>query len=99
MGLTNDELWKSLQCGDRVRIVHYPCEFSGHENTIHAETRAAYRHLIESKEVLTVGQLDEDGYPWVEFDITDASGNIEYHSLMLNHDGIQRVDELPAKGA
>jgi hypothetical protein len=63
---------------------------------MHDETRAAYRHLIETKEVLTVSQLDEYGYPWVEFEITDTNGEIEYHSLMLNHDGIQRVDERPA---
>lgn len=90
---TSENVWQRLQPGDCVRIVHYPCEFSKQDYTLHDETRAAYRHLIETKEVLTVGYLDDDGHPWVEFETSDPNGEIEYHSLMLNHDGIERADE------
>lgn len=90
---TSENLWQRLQPGDRVRIVHYPCEFSEHDYTMHDETRTAYRHLIETKEVLTVGYVDDDGYPWVEFEISDPNGGIKYHSLMLNHDGIEQTEE------
>jgi hypothetical protein len=91
----NEDLWRTLQRGDRVRIVHYPCEFSEHEYTMHEETRAAYRHLIETKKVLAVDRIDNDGYPWVEFEISDMNGDVEYHSLMLNHDGIERLNGSP----
>jgi hypothetical protein len=93
MQSTSDDLWRALKPGDRVHIVHYPCEFSGHEYTLHEETHAAYRHLIETRKVLVVNRIDEDGYPWVEFEVSDVNGGIEYHSLMLNHDGIERLDE------
>jgi hypothetical protein len=93
MAPTPDSLWRSLRPGDRVQIVHYPCEFSDQEYTMHDETRAAYRHLIDTKEVLQVSYLDDDGFPWVEFQLTDLNGDVQYHSLMLNHEGIHRVGE------
>jgi hypothetical protein len=93
---TNEDLWRTLQRGDRVRIVHYPREFSGHEYTMHKETRDVYQFLIESTKLLTIDRIDNDGYPWVEFEIAGANGEIEYHSLMLNHDGLQRVTSSPA---
>lgn len=90
---TDENLWHSLRVGDRVLVVHYPCEFSDHDYTMHDETRDAYRQLIESRQLLTVSRIDDDGYPWVEFEITGKNGRLEYHSLILNHDGIQRADD------
>ena len=93
MSPTNENLWRDLQVGDRVQIVHYPCEFSEHEYTMHDETRDAYQYLIESGLILEVNKLDNDSYPWVDFEIVNRHSQVEYHSLMLNHDGIQRVVE------
>ena len=90
---TDENLWRDLQVGDRVQIVHYPFEFSKHVYTLHAETRDAYRHLIETNATLVVCKIDADGYPWIDFEIVDGYGRVEYHSLMLNHDGIRRVAE------
>jgi hypothetical protein len=93
MSPTDENLWRALQVGDRVQIVHYPSEFSKHDYTLHAETRDAYRHLIETNTTLVVSKLDDDGYPWIDFEIIGSDGRVEYHSLMLNHDGIRRVAE------
>lgn len=90
---TDENLWRVLKVGDHVQIVHYPCEFTEHEYTMHDETREVYRHLIESREILEVSELDDDGYPWVRFEIVNKRGQLEYHALMLNHDGIQRTAE------
>lgn len=88
---TDENLWRELQVGDRVQFVHFPCEFSDDEYTMHDETREAYRHLIETNAILTISKLDDDGYPWVSFEIADQQNQVEYHSLMLNHDGIRRA--------
>jgi hypothetical protein len=58
---------------------------------MHDETRAAYRHLIDTQHVLCVSRIDDDGYPWVEFTIETEDGETEYHYLMLNHDGLERA--------
>jgi hypothetical protein len=89
---TDKWLWRTLCKNDRVRIVHLPNEFSGPEYTLHPDTSAAYRHVIDSREVLTVSHVDEDGYPWVDFTMIAGDGVTHYHSLMLNHDGIERVE-------
>jgi hypothetical protein len=88
---TDPELWRSLREGDRVRIVHLPCEFSEHEYTMHDDTRAAHRHIIDTKEVLRVSEIDDLGYPWVRFKIEAEDGLTYHHALMLNHDGIERA--------
>jgi hypothetical protein len=79
-----------------VKIVHFPCEFSTHEYTLHDETRAVYCHLIETAEVLPVSEIDSDGYPWVSFEMQSEDGATEYHALMLNNDGLVLVDDASA---
>jgi hypothetical protein len=93
MTSTDDQLWRTLRVGDRVKIVHFPYEFSKRDYTMHDETRAAYRHLIETKEELCVRHIDDEGYPWVKFTIRADDGEEEFHSLMLNHDGIVLVEK------
>jgi hypothetical protein len=85
---TNEDLWRNLRVGDRIQIVHFPCEYSDREFTMHAETRAAYQYLIDSSTVLTIESVDADGYPWTEFEMVDEQGRVEHHYLMLNHDGL-----------
>lgn len=92
MNPTNKQLWRRLRLGDRVRLVHLPNEFSGDDYTLLPDTLAAYRKLIANQEMLTVSKLDEGGYPWVEFTIVAEDGVTEFHSLMLNHDGIEVCD-------
>ena len=58
---------------------------------MHDETRAAYRHLIETQQELLVSHIDDDGYPWTKFTIESLEGDLEYHSLMLNHDGLELI--------
>jgi hypothetical protein len=58
---------------------------------MHDDTRAAYCHLIESGQVVGVSRIDDDGYPWIEFSMKSEDGETEFHWLMLNHDGIERV--------
>lgn len=88
---TDDQLWRKLRHGDRVKIVHLPLEFSTQEYTLHDETQAAYRYLIDNEVVLCVTEIDDQGFPWVDFTMEATDGETEYHSLMLNHDGIQLV--------
>jgi hypothetical protein len=91
MRSTDGNLWHDLKVGDRIQTVHLPFEFAEHEYTLHDETRNAYQNLIESKAILAISKIDDDAYPWVDFEIVNEHGQVEYHSLMLNHDGIQRV--------
>ncbi len=83
-----ESLWKSLTVGDQVRVVHFPT-FRG---TTHEETRLVYEQLVDRRVILIVDRIDEDEHPWVEY--FDASTE-EYHSLMINHDGLELVTDLP----
>lgn len=85
---SDDELWRTLRAGDRFKLAHLPFEFSEHEYTLHDDTLATYLHLIDSQQELTIDHLDEQGFPWTKFTTEDDNQQIEYHSLMINHDGI-----------
>lgn len=100
---SDPELWKELQLGDRVRVVHMP-NFSGPQPL---ETLALYEWLFWTGHVMRVEleHRDGDAYPWSDGIVvrqgelpTDdpsrepsADGPI-YHRLMLNHDGLERAD-------
>ncbi|TWT99101.1 hypothetical protein Pla108_00340 [Botrimarina colliarenosi] len=87
------ELWKKLELGDRVRISRFP----SYEGCLHDDTAALYRWLVETSRVLTVMKLEfieEQAYPWSGEIVwsMDSSHPEEFHWLMLNHDGLERVD-------
>jgi hypothetical protein len=79
-----------LKVGDRIRVVEYPPDFQQPGFHVHDETAEIYRHLIAEKAILTVSRIDETGYPWVEFTRTNDIGETEWHSLMVNHDGLEK---------
>jgi hypothetical protein len=85
------EIWRELTVGDRVRIVTYPSDFYQPGYYVHAETAEVYRHLIAEKAILTVHRIDEFGSPWVEYCWTIEDGETEWHSLMVNHTGLERA--------
>lgn len=82
-------LWKELKAGDHIKIASWPNEFLD-SSTFHEETEEVYRHLIESQRVLKVDRLEANQFPWVEF-VRVVDGVEEYHSLLLNHGGIERA--------
>ena len=85
------ELWRDLQVGDQIQIVRVPKEFSQRGYYIHADTLRVYERLITAGTVLTVDRIDESGLPWVEFSCENEDGQQEFHSLAVNHDGLERV--------
>ena len=87
-----DDLWRSLGVGDRVRIAHMPQDFAGAPDTyrLHDETRELYEHLIAENAILTVTEIDDWDAPWIDYTWV-RNGIEEFHSLGLNHDGLERV--------
>lgn len=69
-----------------------PREFAESPGTylLHNETRELYEHLIATAVVLSVTEIDGWGVPWIEY--TWFHNSIEeFHSLGLNHDGLESV--------
>lgn len=87
-----DDLWRTLRIGDRVRIAHMPQDFAGAPDTyrLHDETRELYEHLIAENAILTVTEIDDWDAPWIDYTWV-RNGIEEFHSLGLNHDGLERV--------
>ncbi len=83
------ELWQELKAGDRVRFTHMPTEFDTPGYLLFPETRAAYQHVIDSGLAYEV-RIDHD-FPWIDFELIADDGETEYNSLMINHDGFERV--------
>ncbi len=88
-----DQLWRTLQIGDRVRIAHVPLEFSSAPESyrLDPETEELYLHLAKEAAVLTVTEIDDWGVPWIDYLWVRPTGTVEHHSLGLNHDGLERV--------
>lgn len=88
-----DELWRTLRVADRVRIVHIPQDFASAPDTyrLHPETEELYRHLVAQSAVLTVKEIDDWNVPWIDYTWVRPDGTEEFHSLGLNHDGLERA--------
>lgn len=84
------DLWRELQAGDRVRFTHMPTEFDTPGYCLHPDTRAAYQHVVNSGLTYEV-YIDHD-FPWIDFERITDDGKTEYNSLMINHDGFERVE-------
>jgi hypothetical protein len=84
------EPWQKLRVGDRIRFVHMPTAFSREGYQLHRDTRQAYKKLIERGRAgrsVRVSKIDEWKMPWVSFQLRRKDGRIEYHSMLINHDG------------
>ncbi len=84
------KLWQCLRVGDLVRLTRLPKDFFVWSK-LHRETREAYRYLLNRRSPVRVVEVDEYGYPWIEFRFRDRTGKMGYHWLMINHGGIARV--------
>jgi hypothetical protein len=85
---TMDELWRSLNVGDEVRVVTWPNEML--EDRLHEETRELYRWLINTQTLLTIVKIDEWGLPFGK--TCRNIGGVEYSEyLALNHSGLEVV--------
>ena len=88
-----DDLWRRLRPGDRVRFEELPAEFLDPSVELAPRTLAVYRHLVTTGAVLTVQHVDpEDELPWTEFRWARDGGRAEHHYLALNHGGIALVE-------
>ena len=91
---TMSDDWRKLRVGDRIRIVSMPSEFSRPGRFVHQDTLRVYRRLIERGRSVRVAYLEQWGEstaPWIRCQFRQKDGSIEYHSLMINHDGWVRV--------
>jgi hypothetical protein len=87
---TDPNLWRSLEPGDRVRLVHLR-EFLQPGYLIYPETLRVYRKLLARRRPLRIAGIDEWGHPWVVVRFRRRNGQWESHWLSLNHDGLVRV--------
>ena len=86
------ELWRELKVGDRIRLVHMPTEFERPGYRLQDCTRIVYQHLIDTRRILVVEKIDKWSCPWTESFILVRNGTEEHHWIMINHDGLERVD-------
>jgi hypothetical protein len=84
------ELWRRLRVGDRIRLLRLPTDFFDWRS-LHRETKEAYRYLLNRRTPLRVFQIDEYGFPWVEFQFRDKSGKMRHDWMAMNHGGIAIV--------
>ena len=90
------ESWEQLSIGDRIRFVQMPTGFS--RSNGHHDTLRVYQRLIKRRWPARVAYFTEWGNrkaPWIRCQFRLKDGRIEYHSLMINHDGWVRV--IPRK--
>ena len=92
-----DEPWRRLRIGDRIRLVHMPTDFSRPGYSVHRDTRRVYQRIIDRQRSVRICQLDEFGMPWIHCRFRRKDGRIEYHWLLINHDGWVRVRKRTSK--
>ena len=85
------EPWRTLRVGDRIRFVHMPSEFLRPGYVVHRDTRRVFQRLIERRRSVRICRLDEFKMPWIHCQFRLKDGRIEYHWLLINHDGWVRV--------
>jgi hypothetical protein len=86
--------WRDLRIGDRIRFVSMPTEFARPGYFVHRDTLRVYRRLIERRRPVRIayfGDWGDQKVPWIRCQFCRKDGRIEYHSLMINHDGWVRV--------
>ena len=88
-----DNRWQGLRVGDRIRIVRTPIEFLGSRHMAADETRELYELLIACGAVLVVEEICEYNLPWVGYEQTLEDGSIAFHSLAVNDDSWELVDD------
>ena len=91
------EPWRQLRVGERIRIVHMPSDFARPGYFVHRSTRRIYRRLIDRRRSVRIHRIDEYNMPWIHCQCRRKDGRIEYHYLLINHDGWVRVK--PRKSA
>lgn len=62
---------------------------------LHRETKEAYRYLLNRRTPVRVFQVDEYGFPWVQFQFRDKGGQIRHDWMAMNHGGIAIVKGRP----
>jgi hypothetical protein len=87
---TDIELWRRLRVGDRIRLVEIPLNFLDW-NSLHPETKQAYRYLVKRRSPVTVYEIDEYGMPWVKFQFRGRNGRVRYDHMAMNHGGVVLV--------
>jgi hypothetical protein len=86
--------WRKLRVGDRIRFVSIPAEFLRPGYRVHRDTLRVYQRLIDRRRPVRVASLEAWGKwpaPWIRCQFRRKDGSIEYHWLMINHDGWVRV--------
>ncbi len=93
----NNEPWRDLRIGDRVRIVRFPAEWNQPGYYLHPATRRLYKQLIERRRAVRVCQIDDWGLPYIRCQFRRRNGKWEYHWLSINDDSWVRVQRRKAR--
>lgn len=89
----NNEPWKSLRAGDRVRIVRMPDWSSAPGYSSPKETIALYWILVRERAILTIDNTDEYGKPWTAYFSVTAESNGSGHQILPMPDGTEESDD------
>jgi hypothetical protein len=82
-----------LKVGDRIRLLRVPPgDLAQRERELKegregaGMTADAIEQILLLDPVVTITQIDEYGYPWFEYELPDAIGDLHYHSIAILED-------------
>ena len=82
--------YTSLKAGDRIRLLRVPqLDLEQRERGLReglegaGHTADTIERILRADPVVIVDHIDEWGYPWYEYELTDAAGEVEWHSIAI----------------
>ena len=92
-----NENWRALKLGDRIRIVRIPSLFDAahYHNGEWDDTFDLYHRLIQNRSVLVISEFDDQNRPWVEYSEIEPDGTENGHSLAVDDDSWVLLDDSP----
>lgn len=82
-----------LKIGDRIRLLRVPQgDLDQRERELRDGAEGAgwtadtIERIIAQDPVVTISWIDEHGYPWFDYELKSAGGEVEYHSLAIMED-------------
>jgi len=83
----------TLKPGDRIRLLRVP-EFDLEQRLRERReglpdagwTADTIERILAQDPIVTIERVDEYGAPWFEYELKDALGEVEYHSIAIMED-------------
>jgi hypothetical protein len=79
-----------LKIGDRIQLLRVPdVDLEQRERELREGredagwTANTIERIIRIDPIVTINEIDEMGMPWFDYELPDADGQIEYHSIAI----------------